>query len=64
MPPLPDFLAEMSGGIDGSAGKDKAERDARWIGDFTDDLTVAIALRKWDHAVALVEEGELSLHAS
>lgn len=41
----------------GSSAKDKLERDTRWVGDFTDDLTVAIALRKWDHAVALVEEG-------
>lgn len=41
----------------GASAKEKTERDARWIGDFTDDLTVAIALRKWDHAVALVEEG-------
>lgn len=64
VPPLPDFLADVSGisGM-GSSAKDKAERDARWAGDFTDDLTVAIALRKWDHAVALVEEGEGKLEA-
>lgn len=60
VPPLPDFLADVSGvsGM-GSSAKDKLERDARWVGDYTDDLTVAIALRKWDHAVALIEEGSL-----
>lgn len=41
----------------GASGKDKAERDARWIGDFSDDLTVAIALRKFEDAVVLVAEG-------
>ena len=54
---MPDFLAEMSGKADGSSVKEKSERDDRWITDFSDNLTVAIALRKWDHAVALVEEG-------
>lgn len=58
MPALPDFLADVSGRPDlGSSAKEKLERDARWLGDFSDDLTVAIALRKWDHAAALVEEG-------
>ncbi|EKM61512.1 uncharacterized protein PHACADRAFT_135232 [Phanerochaete carnosa HHB-10118-sp] len=62
VPPLPDFLTEMSGNSElGSSAKEKAERDARWLGDFCDDLTVAIALRKWDHAVALLEEGESRL---
>jgi exocyst complex component 8 len=49
-------LAERAGG-DGSSAKEKAERDARWVGEFADELTVAIALRDWDQAVALVEEG-------
>lgn len=55
MPPLPDFLAGLG---DKSDAKEKAERDARWIGEFSDDLTVAIALRKFDEAVALVREGQ------
>jgi hypothetical protein len=42
---------------DGSSAKEKAERDARWVGEFADELTVAIALREWDQAVSLVEEG-------
>ena len=55
--PLPDFLAVMSDKDTGSAAKEKAEQDARWVGDFSDELTVAIALRKWEQAVALIEEG-------
>ncbi|KAI0686819.1 hypothetical protein BC835DRAFT_1420137 [Cytidiella melzeri] len=59
MPPLPDFLLGMGEKSDvGSSGKDKSERDARWIGEYSDELTVAIALRKFEDAVALVEEGE------
>lgn len=62
VPPLPDFLADMAGKSEmGSSAKEKAERDARWLSDFCDDLTVAIALRKWDHAVALVEQGDSKL---
>lgn len=65
VPPLPDFLAEMSGKSElGSSAKEKAEHDARWLGDFCDDLTVAIALRKWDRAVALMEEGKPNIVCS
>jgi exocyst complex component 8 len=49
-------LAQQAGMSDGA--KEKAERDARWVGDFADNLTVAIALREWEKAVSLVEEGE------
>jgi exocyst complex component 8 len=57
MPALPDWLGAVAAreGLDGA--KEKAERDARWVGDFADDLTVAIALRQWDEAVSLVESG-------
>lgn len=57
VPPLPDFLAGMSEKDTASTAKDKSEQDSRWIGDFSDDLTVAIALRKWEEAITLVEEG-------
>lgn len=58
IPPVPDFLAHLVDKADmGSSAKEKAERDARWIGDFTDELTVSIALRQWDQAARLVEEG-------
>jgi hypothetical protein len=52
---------------DSSSGgaKEKAERDARFVGDFTDDLTVAIALREFERAVDLVEDGRsLSSHCA
>ncbi|KAI0370103.1 hypothetical protein BV20DRAFT_1044076 [Pilatotrama ljubarskyi] len=60
VPPLPEWMADLAtkSGEMGATAKEKAERDARWIGDWSDDLTVAIALREWDRAVALVEEGE------
>jgi len=45
----------------GSDGKDKAERDARWTGDWADELTVAIALREWEKATKLIEEGKARL---
>lgn len=46
----------MKAGMSDGA-KEKTERDARWVGEFTDDLTVAISLREWDRAVELVEQG-------
>ncbi|KAL5519398.1 EXO84 [Sanghuangporus vaninii] len=39
--------------------QEKSDKDALWVGELTDNLTVAIALREWDKAVALVEEGEV-----
>jgi hypothetical protein len=33
-------------------------KDSRWIEEFGDDLTMAIAVRSWDEAVDLVEKGE------
>jgi len=57
---MPDWMADLvqkSG--TGSTAQDKTEGDARWAGDFADKLTVAIALREWDQAVSLVEEGKI-----
>lgn len=58
-PAVPDWMAELAerAGEHG-AGKEKAEKDARWVGEFSDDLTVAIALREWEKAVNLVEQGQ------
>jgi hypothetical protein len=58
IPPVPDLMSDLAqqAGMSDSA-KESAERDARWIGDFADDLNVAIALREWDRAVELVEQG-------
>ncbi|KIJ39437.1 hypothetical protein M422DRAFT_781017 [Sphaerobolus stellatus SS14] len=58
MPALPDWLKEIAGQGGMTDAKEKAERDARWIEDFCDDLTVAIALREWENAVILIEDGE------
>lgn len=61
--PVPDWLSELAkkgGEIPGMAddAKSKAERDARFVSDWSDDLTVAIALREWKKAVQLVEDGQ------
>lgn len=55
VPPLPGANSTASSG----GAQAKAEQDARWIGDFTDDLSVAIALRNWASALELVEQGTL-----
>jgi hypothetical protein len=63
VPPVPDWMSDLAqqAGISDSA-KENSERDARWIGDFADQLTIAIALREWDTAVNLVEQGISSFH--
>lgn len=61
MPAMPAWAVEAGTG----GAKEKADRDTRWIGDFSDDLTVAIALHEWDEAVRLVEEGDIgAVHSS
>ncbi|KAI0279416.1 hypothetical protein BGY98DRAFT_1089185 [Russula aff. rugulosa BPL654] len=64
VPPVPDWMTDLvqHTGMNDSA-KEVAERDARWIGDFADQLTVAIALREWDTAVDLVEQGQAKLNS-
>ncbi|KAH8119727.1 hypothetical protein DFH11DRAFT_1556163 [Phellopilus nigrolimitatus] len=54
-----EWMSELAlkAGVGGA--KEKADKDAVWIGELTDGLTVAIALREWDKAVSLVEEGEV-----
>lgn len=54
-------LAQKGGDIPGMDTdiKEKVERDARWVGEWSDDLAVAIALKEWTKAVDLVEEGRL-----
>jgi len=56
---MPDWMADLvqKPGA-GPSAQDKAEGDARWAGDFADRLTLAIALREWEQAVSLVEEGK------
>lgn len=64
IPPVPDWMSDLAqqAGMSDSA-KENAERDARWVGDFADALNVAIALREWDRAVELVEQGVFFLTA-
>ncbi|PPQ99518.1 hypothetical protein CVT24_005308 [Panaeolus cyanescens] len=64
--PVPDWMADLAkrgGEIPGVTvdAKEKAERDARWVGDWADDLTVSIALKEWTKAVELVEQGQARL---
>ncbi len=56
MPSVPDWMKEFAPGGGGGA-KEKAEKDAIWVGELTDQLTVAIALRQWEEACTLVAEG-------
>ncbi|KAJ1302657.1 hypothetical protein OPQ81_002973 [Rhizoctonia solani] len=56
MPALPAWMAEMAAGSAGAAAK--AEQDEKWINNFIDELTVAVALRDWDSAVNLVVKGQ------
>lgn len=51
---MTEFAKASSSNTD---AKEKSERDIRWTGEWADELTVAIALRQWDRAVDLVEEG-------
>jgi hypothetical protein len=57
MPALPAWMLDMAAGASGAAAK--AEKDERWINNFIDELTVAVALRDWDEAVELVVKGGL-----
>jgi len=52
-------LAQKGGDIPGMGTdvKEKAERDARWVSEWSDNLAVAIALKEWTKAVDLVEQG-------
>ncbi|KAL1669579.1 Cullin repeat-like-containing domain protein [Schizophyllum commune] len=61
LPPMNDWMADLArnAGVNvGSSANDKSERDGRWVGEWADELTVAIALREWEKAVALVEQGK------
>ncbi|KIY73370.1 hypothetical protein CYLTODRAFT_417056 [Cylindrobasidium torrendii FP15055 ss-10] len=41
--------------------KEKTESDALWASEWADDLTVAIALKEWEKATKLAEEGRVKL---
>ena len=61
-PPIPEWMADLAqkgGDIPGMGtdAKEKVERDTRWVGEWSDNLAVAIALKEWTRAVDLVEQG-------
>lgn len=56
-PPMPNMMSPSRplstvslSGID--------SKDSRWIEEFGDELTMSIAVRSWEEAVAQVEKGE------
>lgn len=55
-----DWMNELALQSGMGGAKEKSDKDAIWVSELTDKLTMAIALREWDKAVALVEEGEHS----
>ena len=61
MPALPPWLADLqSKGLGGAgSGKEKEDNEVKRLNEFTDKLAVAIALREWDEAVKLLEQGTL-----
>ena len=61
---VPQWMADLDqkgGDIPGmdTDVKEKVERDTRWVGEWSDNLAVAIALKEWTEAVDLVEQGQL-----
>jgi hypothetical protein len=65
LPPIPDWMADLNerSGGDGSSVREKGERDSRWVGEWSDELTVAIALKEWEKAVGLIEQGLSTISA-
>lgn len=57
MPELPAWMADIQS--KGLGGDKKEEKDLQWVSDFIDKLAVSIALREWEEAVSLIEQGEL-----
>lgn len=48
----------------GFGPEDASSKDLGWIGDYSDELAVAIALRKFEEAVVLIEKGACHFFAS
>ncbi|KAJ7597262.1 nuclear mRNA splicing protein [Mycena floridula] len=68
VPPMPDWLdfaarspAQSPGRSPDTNARQKAERDAQWISEWADTLTVAIALKEWEKATKLVEDGRVKM---
>ena len=48
----------------GGGAKEKEDKDVRMVNELTDELTVCIALREWEEAVNLVEQGTYTVSHS
>lgn len=48
-----DAVLSRASSLDGTRGK-----EARFVDEWTDEVTVALALKNWEEAVELVEEGK------
>ncbi|KAF8314536.1 hypothetical protein DL93DRAFT_2058184 [Clavulina sp. PMI_390] len=60
LPPMPPLPGAGPSSATGGA-QAKVEEDARWIGEFTDELAVAVALRNWVPALDLIDQGKQRL---
>ncbi len=60
VPPLPLWLKDMTEKEESQDSKAKLERDLRRANELTDNLSVAIALRDWDEAIAMVDSGGIN----
>jgi len=49
-----------SGDVSGDSSNDKKDA-SRWLTDFSDQVSVAIALREWGEAVSMMEQGQAML---
>lgn len=53
-----DWMSELALQSGMGGAQEKSDKDAIWVSELTDKLTMAISLREWDKATALVEEGD------
>ena len=52
-----DWMNELALHSGMGGAQEKSDKDTLWVNELTDKLTMAISLREWEKAVALVEEG-------
>ena len=53
-----DWMNELALQSGMGGAQEESDKDALWVSELTDKLTMAIALREWEKAVALVDEGK------
>ena len=52
---VPSSSSSGGGSDDSNANKEVIHK---WLGEYSDQITVAIALREWGEAVSLLEKGQ------